>query len=379
MSFVPLQGPAVLHVADPPRDSEVEFNGGQRTIRLPMRGAIPVLTRALRAGDAHASVTLLSAATMLAMKLVAAGRVQRTPADHGWQVGPLLAEDHDRVRALAEARAYADTGADAAEEVVRAVLDAVADTMTRQRGGAAGPARARPGPAGATTAERAPRSWAERLTGPAARDDLPADVQVSLRVEAPDEQLRGGHVTVVPQVHEVDASTHVVDAEQLWLDTSDEHGFSRAAKVNAGVALRSAAQAWPVLDRLLRRPVPDRLLLDGDELADLLEHGLGALAAVGVDVFWPRGLRHELTEHARVEVRARADRSEPLMTGVFGPDSLFEFDWRLALGGDPLTDAEMKALTEANGPVIRLRDNWVVIDPATARRARAARAPGLPA
>jgi SNF2 family DNA or RNA helicase len=32
----------------------------------------------------------------------------------------------------------------------------------------------------------------------------------------------------------------------------------------------------------------------------------------------------------------------------------------------------MTALAEANSPVIRLRDNWVVIDPATARRARAA-------
>jgi SNF2 family DNA or RNA helicase len=128
-----------------------------------------------------------------------------------------------------------------------------------------------------------------------------------------------------------------------------------------------------VLDRLLHRSVPDRLVLDGDELADLLDHGLEALAAIGVDVFWPRGLRHELTPQARVEVKPRAgERSEPLMTGVFGPDSLFEFDWRLALAGDPLTDDEMKVLAEANGPVIRLRDHWMVVDPATARRAREA-------
>ncbi|HEY0903423.1 MAG TPA: DEAD/DEAH box helicase, partial [Marmoricola sp.] len=128
----------------------------------------------------------------------------------------------------------------------------------------------------------------------------------------------------------------------------------------------------PVLDRLLRRPVPVRLQLDGDELADLLDEGLGALAAIGVDVFWPRGLRQELTPQARIEVRSAGDRGEPLMTGVFGPDSLFEFDWRLALAGDPLTEDEMAALAAATSPVIRLRDNWVVIDPAVARRARAA-------
>jgi superfamily II DNA or RNA helicase len=366
VSFVPLQGQARFHAADPPRESEVEFTGQQRTIRLPMRGAIPVLTRALRADEAHASVTLLSAATMLAMKLVAAGRLQRSPAGHAWQVGPMLPEDDERVRALATARAYADTPADEAEEIIRALLDAVADTMTRQSASGFETPSARP-TAGAS------RSLADRLAERAREDDLPGEVYLSLRVEAPDEQLAGGHLSVVPQLHEVDVATHVVDAEQLWRDDPDgSHGFSRRARVNAGVALRRAAQAWPVLDRLLRRSVPDRLLLEGDELADLLEHGLGALAAVGVDVFWPRGLRRELTPQARVEVRAKGTRDAPLMTGVFGPDSLFEFDWRLALDGDPLTDQEMTALAEANGPVIRLRDNWVVIDPATARRASSA-------
>jgi len=365
VSFVPLQGPARFHVADPPRDGEIEFTAPHRTLRLPMRGAIPVLTRALRADEAHASVTLLGAATMLAMKLVAAGRLQRSPAGHAWQVGPMLPEDDERVRALAVARAYDGTEADEAEEIIRALLDAVADTMTRQGGTAVS---AKPATEG--------RSLADRLAEKAVADDLPGEVYLSLRIEAPDEQLAGGRLTVVPQVHEVDVATHVIDAERLWLDapTADGHGFSRAARVSAGVALRRAAQAWPVLDRLLRRSVPDRLLLDGDEVADLLEHGLGALAGIGVDVFWPRGLRHELTPQARIEVRTppRGEAGAPLMTGVFGPDTLFEFDWRLALAGDPLTDQEMTALAEANGPVIRLRDNWMVIDPATARRARAA-------
>ena len=366
MSFVPLQGLARLHAADPPRDGEVEFTGPQRAVRLPIRGAIPVLTRALRADDAHASVTLLSGATMLAMKLVAAGRVQRTADGQAWRVGPLSPEDDERVRALAVARTYDDLDPGEAEAIVRSLLDAVADTMTK--GGLAVASGVSAGP---TTGTSAGRSWSERLADRVVDDDLPSEVFLSLRVEAPDEQLVGGRVSVVPQVHEADLATHVTDAEQLWQDQA-AHGFSRKARVAAGVALRRAAQAWPVLDRLLRRPVPDRLLLDADELTDLLDHGLGALSAVGVDVFWPRGLRQELVPRARIEVRSREGEGAPLMTGVFGPDALFEFDWRLLLSGDPLTDEEMTALAEANGPVIRLRDNWVVIDPETARRARLA-------
>ena len=368
MSFVPLQGPATLHLADPPRDSEIEFTGPSRVVRLPMRGAIPVLTRALRADEAHASVTLLSAATMLAMKFVAAGRLQRSADGSAWQVGPLY--DDDRVQSLARARAHDDLEADEAEEIIRGLLDAVADTMTRQPAGAVAAGAA---PSISPTAARP--SLADRLAERAGAEQLPAEVFLSLRVEAPDEQLETGTLSVVPQVHELDVATHVVDAGDLWVtDQPGALGFSRQARVNAGVALRRAATAWPVLDRLLRRPVPDRLVLHPDELADLLEQGLGALAAAGVEVYWPRGLRQELTPQARVDARTAAPRAagdDPLMTGLFGPEALFRFDWKLALGNDPLTDDEMATLAAANSPVVRLRNNWVVIDPAMARKARA--------
>ncbi|MCW2785168.1 MAG: SNF2-related protein [Marmoricola sp.] len=376
MSFVPLQGTATLVIADPPRETEIEFTGPQRSLRLPMRGAIPVLTRAMRAEDAHDSVSLLSAATMLAMKYVASGRLRRSENGEAWQVGPLGADDEDRVRSLAASRSYDGVAPVEAEGIIRAVLDAVADTMTRQ------PARpVAPGatPSTSPTLAGAPpgsATLADRLRERVERGsdaDLPAEVYLSLRVEAPEELLEAGTLSVVPQVHEVEVATHVADASDLWF--SEGHGFSRKARVNASVALRQAAKAWPVLDRLLRRRVPDRLVLSADELADLLEQGLGALGEIGVEVYWPRGLRRELVPQARVEAkRASGARGEPLMTGLFGPDALFEFDWRLALGHDPLTDDEMSRLADATTPVIRLRDNWMVIDPVLARRARAAAA-----
>lgn len=378
MSFVPLQGPATVHLADPPRDSEIEFSGPRRVIRLPMKGAIPVLTRALRVEDAHASVALLGAATMMAMKFVAAGQLRRADSGESWQVGPLPSSDQTRIRDLAAARAFDGTDATTAEALIRAVLDAVADTMTRQPAGAVA-AGSVPGtaPSRQTLAERLARTAAERTPD----EDLPAEVFLSLRVEAPEEQLEAGTLSIVPQVHELDVATHVVDAADLWLPPADEgggHGFSRKARVNASVAMRKAAVAWPVLDRLLRRQVPDRLVLHADELADLLETGLGALAEIGVEVYWPRGLRAELTPRAELDVR-RPDggtREEPLMTGLFGTDALFGFDWKLALGADPLTDDEMAALAAATTPMIKLRNNWMVIDPSVARKARLARSKG---
>ena len=111
------------------------------------------------------------------------------------------------------------------------------------------------------------------------------------------------------------------------------------------------------------------MVLDGDELADLLEHGLEALDKAGVDVFWPRGLRGELVPEARLE-GASGPREGPLYEGLFEPGALFEFDWKLALGDDVLSDDEMAALAGATTPVISCRDNWMIIDPVVARRPR---------
>ncbi len=352
MSFVPLQGPATLTVTHPPRDSEVEFTGGpggarDRVVRLPMRGAIPVLSRALRADDAHPSVGLLGGATVLALKLVAAGRIRVSESGDAWEAGPLTSDDTDAVRRLAQARAFDGVDAAEAEVRIRGLLDAVADTMTRT------PPRVQP--------QRRPVRHVQVEDDA----DLPDEVVLSLRVEAPAEQLADGLLTVVLQVHDRDDPGHVADASALW--EGSDHGFSRRARLSAGTELRRAAVGWPTLDRLLREPVPDRIVLAGDELGDLLEHGVGALLAIGVDVFWPRGLRAQLEPRAEVD-QVRGD--SPLMTGLFGPEAMFAFDWRLALGSSPLTDAEMASLAAATTPIIRLRDNWVVIDPALARKAR---------
>ena len=313
---------------------------------MPMRGAIPVLTRAIRVEDAHPSVGLLSGATLLAMKLVAAGRIRLSESGDSWRVGPLQPQDDDRLQALAKARAHGETTPEDAEELIRQLLDAVVDTVTR-------PPAARPVQADAADEDD--------------DSDLPDRVRVTLRIEAPAEVLEGGGVVVVLQAHELNDDTHVVDAEQLWL--GEGHGFSQRARVNLSIALRAAAAAWSPLDRLQREPVPDRMVLDAEELADLLEHGLEALDRLGVDVFWPRGLRGELIPQAHVDV-VSGPREGPLHEGLFGPGALFEFDWRLALGEETLTDEEMTALADATTPVIRLRDNWMIIDPVVARRAR---------
>ncbi len=374
MSFVPVSGPATFRAGEQPRDGTVEFSDERRTVSLPMRGALPVLTRAHSQPDVHPSVALLSGAALLGMRLVAAGRFAPDETGTRWQVAGLDAADEDRIAQLARARAREGLDVGTAEGIVRAVLEAVADAMPR-----AAPLATRRSPArAAATPHRVDPDFTRRLEERIARarsrgnDDRPQLVNISLRVEADEEELVAGAVRLVLQVVAADNAAHVADAALLWTEADEpgsSHGFGDRARTHASIALRAAAEAWPVLDRLLELRVPDQITLDSDELLSLLDEGALALDAIGVQVLWPRYLDRDVTSRV-VLSGPPASREEPLQTGLFGPDALFGFSWQLALHGDALSDEEMDDLARAATPIIKIRDNWTIVDSAVLKRAR---------
>ena len=88
-------------------------------------------------------------------------------------------------------------------------------------------------------------------------------------------------------------------------------------------------------------------------------------------MLWPRSLGRELTATTVLDrSRPMSGREAPLRTGVFGEGELFSFRWQLAVHGDPLTEEEMEQLASSAAPLLRLRGNWTVVDPAIARKAR---------
>ncbi|WP_367650516.1 SNF2-related protein [Nocardioides sp. zg-DK7169] len=415
MSFVPVTGPAEFRAGEPPREGVVVFTGDDgrgRSVELPMRAALPVLTRAHQREDLHPSVGLLAGAVLLGMRLVAAGRFE--PADTvppSWRPAPLDEADRARVELLARARAHDGLDEETAAEVVRQVVAAVVDAMPRSA--PESPARTRIAPPRRTSGRapsRTPRRAAVPVPAPPSGgdeplppgEDLPVEdfrarlqariarhrtpapdrelaqlVTLSLRVEADEEELVGGSVRLVLQVQDERDPLHVCDAALLWLESGAEHGFGDRARTHAMIALRAAAEAWPVLDRFLSLRVPDEITLDADEITSLLEDGVAALRGRGIDVLWPRSLGRDLTTRAVLDRaapagRARdAEKQEDLLNdGLFGKDDAFTFSWQVALHGDPLTEEEMDELARAATPILKLRGSWTVVDPSVARRAR---------
>ncbi|MEU1597847.1 SNF2-related protein [Streptomyces sp. NPDC005708] len=352
--------------------------GGVPALLLPIADALPLLARSRRDPAAHPATACWGAATLHALRLVARGRLLPglTPDGYdAWRAGPLEPDDITHLRAIAAALPYEGHAVPLPgrgplllpepEALVRAFLDAVADTLPRT------PAAAHTagGPFAAREPQRLPHAhdWAAEVAA-----GMDAGVRISLRLDLSAYDLfddgEGTHRAgaAVVQVHSLADPTLVVDAAALWAGEADAV-FGPRTRVDAALAVRRAARVWPPLDRLCEQEVPDVLALSEEELGDLLGAAAGRLGAAGVAVHWPRDLAQDLTAAAVVRP---APGSATDGTGFFETEDLLQFRWQLALGSEPLTEAEMDALAEAHRPVVRLRDRWVLVDPALVRKAR---------
>ncbi|MFF4437563.1 DEAD/DEAH box helicase [Streptomyces sp. NPDC001621] len=349
-------------------------------LTLPLAEALPLLVQARRDPAAHPATACWGAAALHALRLVARGRLLPglTPSGHdAWRAGPLEPDDIAHLRAIAAAlppEGHAVPLTDPGplrlpepEALVRSFLDAVADTLPRTP--AAPHTSGRPFAAREAQALPQAHAWAAEVAA-----GMDAGVRISLRLDLSAYDLfdagsadgaRGAGAAVV-QVHSLADPTLVADAAALWAGEADT-AFGPRARVDAALAVRRAARVWQPLDRLAEQDVPDVLALSEEELGELLGVAASRLAAAGVAVHWPRDLARDLTAAAVVRP---APGSATDGTGFFESEDLLRFRWQLALGGEPLSEAEMDLLAEAHRPVVRLRDSWVLVDPALVRKAR---------
>jgi SNF2 family DNA or RNA helicase len=193
-------------------------------------------------------------------------------------------------------------------EELRAFLDAVADTLPRTGSG----------PFAGTDAcdVTGLKAWADE------------QIRISLRVEATDD-LRFRAIVQVRAI--TDPYPRDVRGSGRELD-----------------AIRAISR--------LEQPLLQRLL----DTADLTDAEVAELLGTDIEVHWPRGLTTGLSAKAVIGEHS----------GALGAGDLLSFDWRLALGGEELTEAEMDLVAEASRPVVKLRDQWVLVDPRLKAKAR---------
>ncbi len=139
-----------------------------------------------------------------------------------------------------------------------------------------------------------------------------------------------------------------------------------------------ASRLFTPIRESLRTPRPERAILSMEdaylflkEIGPLLENsGFGVITPD----WWAARSRSRLGLRLRLSSPAdettSAPRAKPELSAQLGLNSLIRFQWELTLGNQALSQEEFEHLTAMESPLVRLRDEWVELDPEQVAAAR---------
>jgi SNF2 family DNA or RNA helicase len=159
----------------------------------------------------------------------------------------------------------------------------------------------------------------------------------------------------------------LVTAEQTWNDGGSLRRWLERPEELLLTELGRASRIYPELASGLRTARPSGLCLDTDGAYHFLSTAAPLLDEAGFGVllpsWWDRRRKLGLALSAYTPVDGVVTKASK-----FGRNQLVEFRWELAVGDDTLTEDEIAALAETKAPLIRLRGQWVAVDPEQLRR-----------
>lgn len=128
------------------------------------------------------------------------------------------------------------------------------------------------------------------------------------------------------------------------------------------LSFAQAGRICPAVEASLKRGIPEGIETDAAGAVDFLVNAAPGLELSGFGVMLPswwtrQGTRTRLTTRAKVR--------SPKMQGGAGLslETIVRFDWEVALGDQTLSRQDLMALANLKAPLVRVRGQWVLLDP----------------
>ncbi|WP_238016547.1 DEAD/DEAH box helicase [Dactylosporangium sp. AC04546] len=318
-----------------------------------------------------------AAVATFAAGLVARGRLlPGLVADEARWLPVLTGRDAAYTRQLALALPQAALDGDRPRaRVLTEVLDLFVDAAARDALPA--PRHQVPGAAGA---------WVARLTGRdrkvrgdlavlraelAAwqRDAVGGAVRACFRLVEPAEDLDTAPWRLEFALQAADEPSLVVGADRVWRSRgalTDLQGHIPAPQETLLAELGRASRLYPEIEDALRTARPAELELDAAGAHRMLSEYAPLLAAAGFGLLLPGWWRKA---SARLGLKLTARSSTATAPGTvdtgsaLGLAAVVDYRWDLAIGDEPLTQDELRRLTDLKAPLVNLRGQWVELDP----------------
>ncbi|WP_166354930.1 DEAD/DEAH box helicase [Phytoactinopolyspora limicola] len=202
--------------------------------------------------------------------------------------------------------------------------------------------------------------WDDVGTGPT------GPARATFRLTEADSDTPGDTWRVEFLLQSVQDPSLLVPADQVWTGDNGLHRWLARPDELLLAELGRASTLDADLAQALRQARPEQLDLDADGAYRFLSTTAPKLDQAGFGVLLPSWWRMRRT--LGLTASATTPRDADVAGGRLGQEQLMRFDWQLAVDGEPLTQAELDALVAAKAPLVRLRGEWVAVDPDQLRR-----------
>ncbi|RRR78620.1 MAG: DEAD/DEAH box helicase [Candidatus Viridilinea halotolerans] len=199
--------------------------------------------------------------------------------------------------------------------------------------------------------------------------------RITFRLEAPEEEQQPWQLSYLLQAH--DDPSLLVPAAQLWrergqffsyLDRRFAHPQERLLR-----GLGFASRLCPPIERSLHSQAPEQATLDSTEAFHFLKEVAPLLEQSGFGVLVPAwwGNAGQLRARMQAGVKKKQKGKGKDSEGRISFHDLVRFDWEMSIGDEPIDRAEFERLVALKQPLVRVRGQWVALDPAQMQRALA--------
>ncbi|MBI4318972.1 MAG: DEAD/DEAH box helicase [Chloroflexi bacterium] len=155
----------------------------------------------------------------------------------------------------------------------------------------------------------------------------------------------------------------LVPAATVWKELSSTARFVNRRFDNPQerllAGLGHASRLFQPIDTSLKTARPEDCRLTTQEAYDFVREKALVLKSSGFGVLVP-GLEAKLGLRARLGRKSQGTGSSQ---GLFNWQSIVEYDWQVALGGELLSREEFEALAKLKEPLVQVRGRWIELRP----------------
>jgi len=195
------------------------------------------------------------------------------------------------------------------------------------------------------------------------RDIEKSDFRTSFRLEPPDD-IKSGTWNLRYFLQASDDPSLLVPAEKVWRESKDTLQFLNRKfdhpQEKLLADLGKVSRLYPPIEGSLHSARPDTAPLTTQQAYAFLKEAVPLLTESGFGVLVPPWWNKSAPKLG-VRLNMKPKRDPKTGSGLFGFDSIVQYDWQLAIGGEPVSEEEFKSLVNLKEPLVRVRGQWVEV------------------